>query len=348
MRTFTPARVTTFAALAASALLAGRARAATMIIDNADPAGQGLNDPTPFSPVGGNTATTLGAARLAVFNQAAAIWGSHLSSNVPIHVNTQMTPLSCTATGAVLANTGASTAHRDFPSAPRAGTWYPQALANAFAGTDLDPTSADIGTQFNSMLGSAGCLPGTSFYLGLDAKPGTGQIDMLTVVLHELAHGLGFAPFTDFTTGAKLGGFDDGYELNMQQFGATPSTVSAMTNQQRVAAGVSDPNLYWAGASVQAAASTLTAGLISGHVRLYAPATFAPGSSVSHYSTALTPNQLMEPVYTGPTRDLTLTADLLHDVGWTLAAPVSVPVASFGGSALLALGLLTVVVRRLR
>jgi hypothetical protein len=341
-------RLAAVAAFVATALFAGGARAATLIIDNADPAGQGLNDPTPFTPVGGNAATTLGAARLAVFNRAATLWGAQLSSAVPIHVNTQMTPLTCNATSAVLASTAPTTVHRDFPSAPRPATWYPQALANAIAGNDLDPTSADIETQFNSALGGTGCLAGTTFYLGLDAKPGPGQIDMLTVVLHELTHGLGFQSVTDFTTGAKLQGFDDAFELDMQQFGATPSTVSAMTNQQRVAAGVSDPNLYWAGAAVQAAASTLTAGLVSGHVRLYAPAMFVPGSSVLHYSTALTPNQLMEPIYTGPTRDLALTADLLHDIGWSLAAPVSVPVASLGGSALLALGLMTVVIRRLR
>jgi hypothetical protein len=346
---FAPARRLTLATFVAAVLLAGRARAATMIIDNADPAGQGLNDPTPFTPAGGNTATTLGAARLAVFQQAAAMWGAHLTSVVPIHINTQMVPLPCTTASAVLASTGATTAQRDFPNAPRPSTWYPQALANAIAGHDLDPMTADIETQFNSALGGSGCIPGTTFYLGLDGHPGAAQLDMLTVVLHELSHGLGFSSFTDFSTGAKLSGLDDAFLLDMQELGVTPSAASAMTNAQRVAAGVSDPNLYWAGASVQAAASTLTAGLISGHVRLYAPATFAPGSSVVHYSSALSPNQLMEPFYTGPTRDLTLTADLLRDVGWSLAAaPVSVPVASFGGSALLALGLMVVVVRRLR
>ena len=46
-----------------------------------------------------------------------------------------------------------------------------------------------------------------------------------------------------------------------------------------------------------------------------------PGSSVSHYSTAAKPNQLMEPAINGdlshdvaPPRDLTL--PLLHDIGW--------------------------------
>jgi hypothetical protein len=328
---------------------AGDARAATIVIDDADAAGQGLNDPTPFSPIGGNNATTLGAARLAVFQQAAALWGAKLQSVVPIHVSAQMTPLTCNASGAVLADTGATTVHSDFPSAPRAATWYPQALANALAGTDLDPTTPDIDTDFNSALGSSGCLTGTFFYLGLDANPPAGQIDMLTTALHEFAHGLGFQSYTDYTTGAELSGVPDAFLEDIEEQGATPSSASAMTNAQRVAAAVSDPDLYWSGADVQAAASTLSAGLISGHVRLYAPATFAAGSSVSHYSTALTPNELMEPIYTGPNRNLALTQDLLRDLGWPIpVATANVPALPVGVRALLVLVLAGAIVRRAR
>jgi hypothetical protein len=333
----------------ALAIGAGRARAATIIIDNADPAGQGLNDPTPFSPIGGNTATTLGAARLAVFQQAAALWGAQLQSNVPIRVKAQMVPLTCSAASALLANTGASNVVRDFPGAPLASTWYPQALANALSGTDLDPTTDDIETEFNSSLGTVGCLTGTPFYLGLDAHPGSGQIDMLTTALHEFAHGLGFASYTDFTTGKELMGLNDVFLLDMQEVGVTPSALPSMTNAQRIAAAVSDPDLFWSGSNVQAAASTLTAGLISGHVRLYAPATFAAGSSVSHYSPALTPDELMEPFYTTPIRNLTLTRDLLHDLGWPLpVVTANVPGLPVGARVLLVLVLGAAVARGAR
>jgi hypothetical protein len=347
-----PSRSARRAAFAGALLVlcfVGRARAATLVIDNADSPGQGLNDPTPFTPIGGNTATTLGAARLAVFNQAAALWGAHLTSAVPIHVSTQMIPLTCNTTSALLAYTSAGSVQRDFPGAPAAATWYVQALANALAGTALAPGTPDIETQFNSALGTAGCLPTTPFYLGLDAHPGKGQVDMLTVVLHELSHGLGFQTYVDFTTGAKLGGLDDALLVAIRQFGATPLALSAMTDAQRVSAGISDPNLYYAGPRVESAASTLTAGLISGHVRLYAPSPFQPGESVSHYSTALTPNQLMEPIYTGPTRDLALTEDLLRDAGWGLVGQApSVPALPGGARLLLALALGVAGARRWR
>jgi hypothetical protein len=56
-------------------------------------------------------------------------------------------------------------------------------------------------------------------------------------------------------------------------------------------------------------------------ILMYTPTVFEPGSSVSHYTTAASPNQLMEPAINGdlthevePPKDLTL--PLLHDIGW--------------------------------
>lgn len=63
------------------------------------------------------------------------------------------------------------------------------------------------------------------------------------------------------------------------------------------------------------------AGANSGYVRLYAPATIAPGSSVSHFDTVATPNLLMEPFINGDlrsARNLDLTPSLMQDIGWKL------------------------------
>ncbi len=63
------------------------------------------------------------------------------------------------------------------------------------------------------------------------------------------------------------------------------------------------------------------AGANSGYVRLYAPATIAPGSSVSHFDTVATPNVLMEPFINGDlrsARNLDLTPSLMQDIGWKL------------------------------
>lgn len=60
----------------------------------------------------------------------------------------------------------------------------------------------------------------------------------------------------------------------------------------------------------------------AGRVRLYAPATVAAGSSISHFDTAATPSLLMEPFITGGlvgSETLDLTPYQMVDVGWDLA-----------------------------
>src|SRR5258705_13093332 len=110
--------------LVSMAALATNAGAATIIINNTDSAGEGFNDGTPFAPVGGNPATTLGAARLNAFQYAADLAGACLVSNVTLIVSASMDPLTCNATSAVLGSAGAVSVLRDFTGAPLAGTWY--------------------------------------------------------------------------------------------------------------------------------------------------------------------------------------------------------------------------------
>ena len=52
-------------------LLVGTSQAATIVIVNGDGPNEGFNDTTPFTPVGGNNATTLGQARLNAVQYAA-------------------------------------------------------------------------------------------------------------------------------------------------------------------------------------------------------------------------------------------------------------------------------------
>ena len=62
--------------------------AATITIQVMDAAGEGFNDPAPFTPIGGNNATTLGQARLNVFTEAARLWGQLINSPQTIFVET--------------------------------------------------------------------------------------------------------------------------------------------------------------------------------------------------------------------------------------------------------------------
>src|SRR5450830_4401 len=236
-----------------AALVAGPVSAANIVIVNTDPAGTGLNDPSSVTPVGGNTGTTLGQQRLIVFQQAAAIWGSLLTSTVTIQVSASFAALTCSATTGVLGSTYAYSVYSDFSGAPLAGTWYVKALANKLAGTDLDVMNVDMIAQFNSSLGQPGCLTGTSFYLGFDNNHGT-NINFLTVVLHEFAHGLGFV-----SVATQSGAFQGGMPAIFDRFiydDTQGQTWDKLTSGQRAASAVNTGNLTWSGTAANAFAST--------------------------------------------------------------------------------------------
>ena len=112
-----------------AALLAGTTAAAgaNLVVTNADAAGTGLNDPTPVLPVGGNSGTTLGAQRLAVFEEAARLWGQVIDSDVTINILASFQPLACDATSGVLGHASSPNVYASGNSGipfPQSNTWY--------------------------------------------------------------------------------------------------------------------------------------------------------------------------------------------------------------------------------
>ena len=229
------------------------AHAATIVIVNQNAPGIGFNDPTPVTPVGGNPGTTLGQQRLNAFQHAAEIWGATLTSSVPIRIGASFVPLSCTDNSAVLGSAGANEIWSDFTNAPRQGTWYPSALASKIAGTDLaTPGEPHIISRFNSRLGLfPDCMPGSGFYLGLDNNAGA-SIDLVTVLLHEMAHGLGVQTYTDDESGAEIQNIPSVWDHFLVD-NRTEQLWVNMTNTERVASAISGDRLSWNGPAVTAA-----------------------------------------------------------------------------------------------
>src|ERR1041384_7331407 len=128
--------VASFFAIALFTLASPSARAATIVILNNDQPSVGFNDPTPVSPVGNNTGTTLGQQRLNAFQFAANIWGATLNSGVTITIRANWSSLGCTASSGTLGAAGTIALFSNFENPPKANTWYPGALANALAGND--------------------------------------------------------------------------------------------------------------------------------------------------------------------------------------------------------------------
>ena len=228
--------------------------AATITIVNGDPAGVGFNDATAVAPVGGNTGTTLGAQRLIAFQAAANKWGATLTSAVPIRVYATWEALTCTATSAVLGSAGALYIYVDTPGATP-NRLYGKALAEKLAGAQVDPDSAltppfiaEIRARFNVNLGQANCLTGSFFYLGLDAAAGT-NVDLVTVLEHEFAHGLGFQTFTSGSTGAPYAGYFSVWDDFLFDTTTNKTWAAMTTNAERVTSALNSRKLVWTGPS---------------------------------------------------------------------------------------------------
>lgn len=137
-----------FAVLLAGLLAGSGASAAVIQIVNMDATGEGLNDPAPFTPIGGNTATTLGQARLNVLNEAARIWGQQISSPMTIVVEAQFDALTCSASSATLGSAGPVTFFTG-GTLPLPNVLYPAALADALTGRNVNNRN-DVSARFNS------------------------------------------------------------------------------------------------------------------------------------------------------------------------------------------------------
>jgi len=235
---------------------------ATIVVNNVDPPGEGFNDLTPVDPIGKNPGVTLGEQRLIVLRFAADLWGSLLESDAEIVVQATYRGMPCNAGSALLASAGSVRVMADFPGAPFGDTWYQPALANRLAGYDLTPGAPDPGLlvyPFNDDMyllinhaidSDPVCLGGVGWYYGLDNRAGS-QIDLLNVMMHELAHGLGFANFVNESTGAGLAGLTDAYS-RLTYDTALGKHWNEMTDAERVASATSPGRVVWSGDHVRA------------------------------------------------------------------------------------------------
>ena len=227
-----------------------------------DPADEGFNDPTvvpaaPNNPGG----TTLGGQRLAALQWVAGVWAAQLGSPVEINIEASFDELDCgpdPEDGAVLAAAGSQFLFFDFPNAPRQGTWYHGALAEALAEEDLSttedgfpPEAGELVITFNSQIDEECLVEGHRYYYGLDGNTPPGMAPFSSVALHEISHGLGFANFVNDATGSPpvftgIPPMPDIYSV--YTFDKDEGLHwSEMTNTQRRASAVNTDRVVWDG-----------------------------------------------------------------------------------------------------
>ncbi|MBI3986049.1 MAG: VCBS repeat-containing protein [Lentisphaerae bacterium] len=278
----------------------------------------------------GDVAGAWTAEAQAAISYAIAIWAGAITSSVPIKVNACWSSLG----SGVLGHAGADSYHIAFSGAPYSTTWYPSALANALSRTDLNDgdlydddedgldADADIDMAFNSTF--------ASWYYGTDGNPGMSKWDLVSVVLHEVCHGLGFSGSMTVSGGLGRWGGGSAYPFIYDQFAQNGSGSSLLDTtlfpnpSLALREQLLSDNIFFSGAYANAGNGGTPA-------KLYCPTSWESGSSYSHLDDIFngTLNALMTPSLAngeaahqaGP-----VGMGILYDLGWlgSLSAPSGV------------------------
>ncbi len=309
------------AAVVAIGLTAGNAFALEIEIAYADPSGYGFNDNTPYN--GGPQ--TYGEVRREAFEYAIEYWESRLDGTIPIRLRAEFANLGGDATGAVLA--GAS--GRFWVRLTGDNKFLPIHLVNQIVESDLTPAGEwEIRIRFNADVDGDVALGSMTWNYELDSDP-AGVPSFVRTTLHELTHGLGFADMINENTGQWLiqdqndGQFYPSVYDTLLRLGDSPGTpLTSLSNSQR-RDSVTSQNLFIGGTNLEAAFG-------GDRAPVYAPESYAPGSSVSHYDQgAFSPPELMEPAQTDAEIRLGLADKTLADFGWELLGPDVLPALTF-------------------
>jgi hypothetical protein len=246
------------------------------------------------------------------FQHAVDIWAHIIESPVPIRVVARFEDLGANTLGSAgpeSLNTiiGVNGINENF--------WYPSALYEKLLGTDRNESlpTIDIRARFNSEF---------DFYFGIDGNPPSDKHDFVSIVLHELGHGLGFVGLGsvdgangEIRSSDRPSIYDlfivNGDGVSVLDFAdPSPTLLTQLTSDNLFSNGplaVSDNN------------NVLPA--------IYAPRTFDSGSSYSHWdeSTFLRANvnSLMTPFVAngeaihdpGP-----VTLGFFKDMGWSICS----------------------------
>jgi len=243
------------------------------------------------------------------FQFAVDIWASLLVSDVPIKIEATYTGLSEGSLGFA----GPEQSFRNFDGAPLPDVFYPSALVDKIRGLDNDPGNPDITASFNS---------NSNWYFGTDGNTPSGQFDFVSVVLHEIGHGIGI--LSSAQVDGNIGSYGYGnpqseiiYDVYIEN-GSGTSILSFSNGSTSLANQLTSDALYWNG-------SNGVSGNQGQLPRIYAPFDFNGGSSLSHLRegtyTPGDPNSLMTPFFgqaeaihsPGP-----IVLGMLVDIGWMI------------------------------
>lgn len=244
------------------------------------------------------------------FEHAVSIWEGLIESPVPIYIQANWRPQGQN----ILGSCAPADFVKDFEGAPRKNIYYPVALAEKITATELTgPDQPDMVADFNEDI---------IWYFGIDGKTPRLRYDFVTVVLHEIGHGLGFTGFfyVENQSGEyswlDLGDASSFDRLVENLNGDQLINTSVFANPSALLKDALVSNMLYANSPVVLADD-------ENRPRLFAPSEWDNGSSIYHLNDATYPSGTINSLMThsmgkgeaihdpGP-----LTMGIMADMGW--------------------------------
>lgn len=281
------------------------------------------------------TATDAGepwpAGAMNAFDYAMSIWATHIDSPITIEVDASWDDLGgCNLMSGVTLGAASPSLGGTVSGTPIPNTVYPIALLNALYNSDLAPGSSDITSLFNRDCDD----PGSDlWYFGTDGATPSGKIDFVSVVLHELGHGLGFtgsASYDDGTDTAECNGSAGGGCLNSPPYVYDRFVVDASSEGTSLLDTDTYPNNSAALGTILTGGSLHFDGTAAAFANgsalppLYSPGSWQPGSSYAHLDESSyngSPHALMTPALSTQEANHSpgaITCGLFQDMGWPM------------------------------
>ena len=209
----------------------------------------------------------------AAFQKAVEIWAQNIASPIPIRIEANWMPLG----EGVLGQAGANFIWSID------GVWYSDALADKLSGFDKGGGDPDINATFNSDF--------SGWYFGLDQNPPFEKYDFVSVVLHEITHGLGFTSSLKVENGVGSWGISSGgsprpkaYDRFLSDSDTREFLTEKYPNDSTQLGNVITGNDVFMDGPESVRANH------GRPVRIYAPPDYSQGSSISHLDEFLFPS----------------------------------------------------------
>lgn len=225
-------------------------------------------------------------------------WSLFVTSEIPIHVSVSWQELK--------SNVNAYAKPTNYYAID--GVYYPCALAEKIQKKNLNGDDADIEVVINKTM---------PWHVSVDTELQEKQYDLITTLIHELAHGLGYiGNITTETLESKEFPSPTIFDMFVCDETMTPIVTKSNSSYVIDIEPITTNSLYWGGRIAKAYCGE--------YLKLYAPETFNSGSTVYHLDEATYTSgsglELMTPVLRSTEifrTPNTLTVAMLADIGWS-------------------------------